>query len=353
MKNKFTSIFLNSYNSIRQLLNPKFLASQNSFISLDIGSSYIKAISLEKNDQVASITGFGCERINSDIKDTIKKVLSNLPIKKKELALSVSGHNVVLRYVTMPIMSRDEVVKAMTFELEKYIPFNKDEINFDFSILKKNKSNGKMLVLIAAAKKDLVNKQITLCQELGYRPSFIDVGPLAVANYLEFIRGSKEQGVYATVNLGASTSSVDIIEDGQLILSRDIFIGGNDFTKKISETVDKKFEEAELIKLNALDDALIQSLESVYNNLIKELKVSFDFYETQANRLIDKILITGGAAHHKGMLEVFKQSLGQDIELITIASEKLKLMNSLNAKEFEKKFNFFTIALGMGIRNFI
>ena len=72
--------------------------------------------------------GFSCEKIDTDIKTTIKRALFRLPIKKKELALSISGQSVVLSYVNMPIMSHEEIVKAMNFELEKYMPFNKKEI---------------------------------------------------------------------------------------------------------------------------------------------------------------------------------------------------------------------------------
>jgi type IV pilus assembly protein PilM len=248
-------------------------------------------------------------------------------------------------------MSYEEIVKSMSFELERYIPFNKEEINFDFLILKKNKNTGKMLVLIAAAKKDLINSRISLCRELGYQLSHIDVCPLALANYFEFTSSVKDK-VYAIVNLGASSSSVDIIEDGLLVLSRDIFIGGNDFTKKISEATNKNFKEAEEIKLKSLNDVLLQSLEPIFNNLVKELKVSFDFYETQENRLIDKILVTGGSAHLKGMLDFMKHYLGQNIELVNFDTNKIKLHPSLDIARFKECFNFLTFALGMAVRNF-
>ncbi|MDD5292240.1 MAG: pilus assembly protein PilM, partial [Candidatus Omnitrophica bacterium] len=261
------------------------------------------------------------------------------------------GSNVVLRYVHIPIMSYEEVVKSMAFELERYIPFNKEEINFDFAILKKNKNTGKMLVLIVAAKKDLINSRISLCRELGYQVSFIDVCSLALANYFEFTSSIKDK-VCAIVNLGASVSSVSIIEDGLLVLSRDIFIGGNDFTKKLSEVLNKDFKEAEELKMGPLNDSLLQSLEPVFSNLTKELKVSFDFYETQENRLIDKILITGGSAHLKGMLDYMKHYLGQNIELVVFDEQKIKLSPSLDATKFKECFNSFTFALGMGFRNF-
>lgn len=352
MTNKLRDKGINIFQYINQILKPSFLSSKNSSISLDIGSAYVKAVSLEQDKQAIEITGFSCERIGPDLKNAIRKAIFKLPIKKKELAISVSGQSVVLRYVNMPIMSREEIDKAMTFELEKYIPFNKEEINFDFGILKKNKSSGKMLVLIVAAKKDLINKRMGLCQELGFRPSFMDVCPLAVANYFEFAREFKEDEVCVVVNLGASITSVDVVEDGQLVLSRDIFIGGNDFTKKISEVLNKNFEQAEEFKINSLNDEMISSLDSIYSNLAKELKVSFDFYETQANRLIDRILLTGGAAQLKGLKDTFKNLLGQDVALATFKPGKLKIRTSLNSEEFNNRFNSFPIVLGMALRDF-
>jgi type IV pilus assembly protein PilM len=337
-------------SQVKHLFKPSFLASKNSSVSLDIGSAYVKAISLEKDAQSFNITGFSCEKTEPDIKNTIKKALSKLPIKKRDLAISISGHSVVLRYVNMPIMNYEEFVKSMSFELEKYIPFNKDEINFDFSILKKNKNTGKMLVLIAAAKKDLVEKRMSLCKDLGYQPVFVDVCPLALANYFEFTRQPSMEEVCAVINLGSSISSVDIIEDGQLVLSRDIFIGGHDFTKSISELRGKSMEESESIKLNSINEEIIQHLEPIYNNLIKEIKTSFDFYETQANRVIEKIICTGGAVHLKNLMESFKQNLGQDVSILTFNPDKLPLIPSLNEEEFRNKFNFLTIALGIALR---
>ena len=345
LKNTF-SFFVDNF---KQLFKQSFSSTQNISIGLDIGSSYIKTISLQKDSQGINITGFACEKIGSNLKDTIKKAISSLATNKRQLALSISGHGVVLRYVNLPIMTYEETEKAMTFELEKYIPFPKEEVNFDFAILNKNKNTGKMLVLIAAAKKELVSKKLTLCQEIGHSLSFIDVDSLAIANYFECIEGIKE-GVCAIVNLGAGVTALDIIEDGSLVLSRDIFIGGNDFTKKISEGLNKDFEESEKLKIASIDDDKLMLLEPVFNNLAGELKVSFDFYETQANRLIDKIFITGGSAQLKGIAEVLRQALGQEVRLISYNPDKLNLSASLDVEEFKRKFNYFTIALGVALR---
>lgn len=272
-----------------------------------------------------------------------------MPANKKEIALSISGRGVVLRYVNLPIMSQEETANSMSFELEKYIPFSQEDVNFDFSILKKNKNTGKMLVLIAAAKKDLINEKIKICEELGYRARFIDVDPLAIANYCSEIEGVRE-GVCAVVDIGSAIASLDIIEDGVLVLSRDIFIGGNDFSKKISENLSKDFEEAEQLKLSRFDSAVASSLESVFNNLASELKVSFDFYETQTNRMIDKILITGGTAKLNGIVDVFHQSLGQEVEPIQYNPQKLKVAAAVDVERLKECYNYLVVALGTALR---
>lgn len=349
MQNKLEEAILFFKNNLSQLFAQSASSAKGSIIGLDIGSSYVKAVSMEKGTQGQEVSGFACEKVGQDLKGAIKKSLSNLGAAKKELALAISGHGIVLRYVNLPIMSYEDTANSMNFELEKHIPFHKDEVNFDFSILKKNKNTGKMLVLIAAAKKELIEEKIKICKDLGYSIRFIDVGPLAIANYFEYIVGFKE-GVVAVINLGAAVTTLDIIEDGILVLSRDIFISGNDFTKKISESFNKNHEEAEELKLSSGDDDLCLVLEPLINNLAGELKVSFDFYETQANRLIDKIFISGGSASLKIVPEIFKQSLGQEVESIGYNPDKLKLKPNLNIEEFKKRFDYFIITLGTVLR---
>ena len=345
LKNSLSSL----QDIFRKAMPPRTASGSTISTSLDIGDTYVKAISIKRNNHDVAVIGFACEKTSSDVKSTIKYILSNMPVNKREIALSIAGRGVVLRYVNLPIMNHEDTASAMAFELEKYIPFSKDEVHFDFSVLKKNKNTGKMLVLIAAAKKDIIAEKIKLCEELGYRLRFIDVNPLAIANYCAEIEGVKE-GVCAALDLGSAVASVDILEDGLLVLSRDIFIGGNDFTKKISEYFNKDFQEAEQIKMTALDSAVASSLESAMSNLIAELKVSFDFYETQTNRLIDKILLTGGTAKLGGIVDALHQSLGQEVELIQYNPQKLTVDPSVDMQRLKEHFNYLIVALGTALR---
>ncbi len=337
-------------NIFRGSASSRVTSGQTISVSLDIGNAYVKAACIKRDGQEAIVTGFACEKVGVDVKSTISKILSKMPSNNKEIALSIAGRGVVLRYINLPIMSREETANSMAFELEKYIPFSQKDVNFDFSILKKNKNTGKMLVLIAAAKKEVINEKKKLCEEIGYKPRFIDVNPLAVANYCSEIEGVKGGGVCAVVDLGSAITSLDIIEEGSLVLSRDIFIGGNDFTKKISENLDKDFQEAEQIKMTAFDSAVSSSVESVMHNLIGELKVSFDFYETQTNRLVEKILITGGTANLGGIVDIFHQALGQEVAVLEYNPQKLTVDPSVDIQRFKEHFNYLIVALGTALR---
>jgi len=323
--------------------------NSKNFTGVDIGSFFVKAVSVEKDKQQCIITGFNRRKIQSDVSKAVKEAITALPANKKEISLSLSGNGVILRYVTLPLMNKAELRKSMAFEVEKHIPFPLPEIYFDFSILKENKEAGKMLVVIAAAKKALVDGRIKLCKQLGYQMSFIDVDSLALSNYFEKVNQQKT-GVCAIINIGANFTLLDIVEDGMLVLSRDINMGGNDFTKMLAERLNKNIQEAEEMKCAGLKQDFIPIVETVFNNLINGLKVSFDFYECSANRVIDKIFLTGGSCRMTGLADFLKRSLGQEINYINIDQNIFGMKESLNKDEFKKEIDFFPVALGLAIR---
>ena len=206
-----------------------------------------------------------------------------------------------------------------------------------------------MLVVIAAAKKALVDGRTKVCKQLDYQVSFVDVDSLALANYFEKVNQHKD-GVYAVINLGADFTLLDIIEDGVLVLSRDIDMGGNDFTKILSERLNKSLQEAEEMKCAGLKQDFFATIESAFNNLINGLKVSFDFYECSANRVIDKIFLTGGSSRMPGLADFLKRSLGQEVNYIDLDQNIFSAKASIDINEFKKDVDFFSVALGLAIR---
>lgn len=137
-------------------------------VGLDIGNSSIKVVQLltQPGSLFKELVSFDIQSFKSskglDILQAIKKSLANAQISTKLVNTSVSGQAVIVRYVQMPKMTKEELIKALKFGLGKYIPFNLDEVNYDFQILGdsgEGKGQKMMKVLLVAVKKRLLKRE--------------------------------------------------------------------------------------------------------------------------------------------------------------------------------------------------
>ncbi len=139
--------------------------------------------------------------------------------------------------------------------------------------------------------------------------------------------------VVALLDLGESVSNLNIIVDGSPRFTRDIFIGGRDFTIRISNALGVTIEEAEQLKKNPGDklDAVVNACESMVMNIVEELMLSFEFFSTENNLEIGHLFLTGGGALLQGIRDVFNKNLKLDISRWDPLS-RLELSDSIEAE---------------------
>jgi type IV pilus assembly protein PilM len=253
-------------------------------------------------------------------------------------------------------MTSDELKQALKFEAQKHIPFSISEVNLDGCILKPDLPDNKMLVLLAAAKKDFVNQRIKAVEEAGVRVNLIDVNSIAIINAFNFSYSKGENlknKTIALLNVGESISSLNILDNGIPGLSRDIHIGGNNFTQKIADTFRIDFNSAQDLKLNPDKERLtkvVVSIEAVFSNLAQEISASFDYYESHGLPTIQKIFLTGGGSLFPGAKDILANLLGIEVEhwnplgRINIANRiDIQKLNALSARLAE--------AVGIALRS--
>ena len=157
------------------------LRKKKSVVGLDIGTNEIKAVELTDCGDSIKITGFGHCRIQSgdDVAAKVNAMLHDAGIKSRRVVTAVSGRSVIVRYITLPLMSDDELKGALRYEADKYIPFEIDEVTIDGQKLEEldtpSGAEQEMRVLLCAVKKDLIQDHINLIQETGLTPVAIDV----------------------------------------------------------------------------------------------------------------------------------------------------------------------------------
>jgi type IV pilus assembly protein PilM len=161
---------------------------------LDIGSSSIKAVGLDWGQKTPKLKHFGMISLppeaivdgafmdSATIVESIRSLVDGLKIKTRHVAVSISGHSVIIKKINVPAMSEVQLEESIRWEAEQYIPFDIEDVNLDFQILDEPAGQDQMAVLLVAAKKDMINDYTVVIEEAGLHPVIVDVDSFAIEN---------------------------------------------------------------------------------------------------------------------------------------------------------------------------
>ncbi len=328
-------------------------------VGLDIGNSSVKVVQLltRPGSLLKELVSFDIQRFkgskSADISQAVKKSLEKAQISATLVNTSVSGQAVIVRYVQMPKMTREELFKALKFGLGKYIPFNLDEVNYDFQILGdsgEGKQQKMMKVLLVAVKKEVIEERIKILQGAGLTPGVIDVDSFAIVNSFKLVR-QEDKGIIAVLDIGADITSITILRDNIPHFNRDIPIGGRHLTKAIIDEFEMTEEEAEDLKHNPKDryGDLISAIRSVLDSIVSEIQMSFNYAESQMGGVVQKIFLTGGTAKFKGIDKVLNSILGIEVE-IWDPTRVLEINPDLSRERLNEVGPLLTVSIGLALR---
>ena len=331
-----------------------FLSKPRSIVGVDIGSSSIKLVELTPKPKGFELLHVGVAPLppeaivqgaflnSSAIVEAVSEAISNGGIKSKRVAAAVSGHSVIVKKISLPAMTRDELEESIRWEAEQYIPFDINEVNLDFQIVEGGEGEGQMDVLLVAAKKDLIDDYVTVLGEAGLTPAVIDVAAFAVANAYTTNYDPSPDEVIALVNIGAQTANINILANGTPAFTRDISAGGSQYTEEIQKTLSVGFEEAERIKLGESGDSdgqevipqeVEEAIQSVNDTVVSEITRSLDFFQaTSAESRISRIVLSGGGAKTSGLEKLFHERTQIPVERLN------PLARMLPTTRFDEQF---------------
>ncbi|MFH0791061.1 MAG: type IV pilus assembly protein PilM [Candidatus Omnitrophota bacterium] len=330
------------------LPNFKNQFSKDTFsVGLDIGSSAVKIVKLKLLKDSVEFCGFGLEPAQAGLDILLKRW------DVKKVNLSVSGPSTIIRYAGFPKMEESELKNALKFEAQKYIPFSIEEVNLDAVILKSNLPDNKILVALSAVKKDFMNQRLNLFKDRSVEINLIDMDSFALINAFNFNYPAKENSrSVALLNVGAALSSLNILEDGIPVLSRDILIAGNNFTQKIMDIFGLNFKFAEELKINPVQEKkeeLAQAMEIVFSNLANEVRISMDYCESQSACNVEKIFLSGGTSLLPGLKDSLSTLLGIQVEYWD-PLKQIKFSDDIDSVKVKQLSGQLAVAIGLALR---
>ncbi len=345
-------------------------ASKKDIVGIDVGSSAVKIVRLRESRGTFRLENIGIMPLNpetivdntimdsSAIVDAIRNILTAMKIKTKRIATSVSGHSVIIRKISLPVMTDAELEASIQWEAEQYIPFDISEVNIDFQIIgPEAKDPSQMDVMLVAAKKDFVDDYTAVFAEAGLDPVVMDIDCFAIENMFDYNYGFVDEEVVALIDLGASATGVNILKGEASIFNREIQAGGNLLSEELQKRLGISSEEAERAKLGDRDIADVDSdlvdkiLADAIENLVQEIQRSLDFFTaTFSEDKVTKIYLTGGVSSSEKVRETLADCLGVPIERVNPFRNV-----SVNEKEFDPEYldalgPMFSVATGLAMR---
>ncbi len=328
-------------------------ASQGSSIGIDIGVNECRFIEIIKLNQSFEVLGWACESMaEEDIGSVFKKILAKAKYPSKSPYVAVYGKGTLIRYISLPRMSLFDLKKSFIIEAERYFPFPSDQIYTDCFILDPKEKTKQMLALVAAAKKDLIEERIKLLSGLGLQPFFVGINPIALANAFHVLGESQEENKDSSVallDIGETVTSLIIFKNRLPWFTRDIFLGQQDILKKISHEQKISLPEAERLATSAeKTENWLALCETEIMQIVQEVRLSFDYFTTEKNQEINRLLLTGVAAKIRGLSELLEKNLEIKVSLWDPLIQLKKTSESL-ASLTEKDSLKMGVALGLAL----
>jgi type IV pilus assembly protein PilM len=340
-----------------------------SVVGLDIGTNSVKLVELDRAKNTFRLKNIGIAKLPRDtivngtiihaelLEQTIKTLFSEYKIKNKNVAISISGHPVIIKKITTDLMPEDELENTLPFEAEQYIPFSLDEVNLDFQILGtcEDKEN-KMNVMLVAAKRAMISDYVSVLQNAGLKAVIVDIDVFALENM--FISNySPEQNItVALVDMGASVTNINIIKNGVSQFTRDIFMGGNQITEEIQRQLSINYEDAEALKCGEQiaginQDLLKEIIERASSTIANEIQRSLDFYISSTYGEISQVYLSGGGSKTSGFREIFTKRVTVPLEYTNPFHAITYDENMFDAEYIKDLSPFAAIGVGLALRS--
>jgi len=344
--------------------------SKQSIVGLDVGSSSIKAVELKRGRGGIEVAHLGVEALPSDIvvdsmivdsgtvSSVIAKLFSENEIKSRSVATSVSGHSVIVKKIALPMMSDQELAETIQKEAAQQIPFDIADVSIDYQILSEDAASPQMDVLLVAVKKDKILNYTNVLSMAGKAPAIVDIDAFALQNCYEYNYEPAPGSTVALLNLGASVMNINIVKGTVPLFTRDVSVGGHQYTDSLQKELDLSFDDAEALKLGkklgtVSEEAKAPILQQVTEIIVLEIQKTFDFFRaTAAGEHIERIYVAGGSCKVPGLIESLRQEFSLPVDVLNPFQKIVPPAEGKGAELIEQNAGQLAVAVGLALRSF-
>ncbi|MCP4260045.1 MAG: pilus assembly protein PilM [Planctomycetes bacterium] len=337
--------------------------------AIDIGNHSLKALYLSTERGVVEVIGFDNIRhgkiLSGDgvtdaereelVALTLRKFVNKYDLSMDEIIVSAPSQNSFARFVNLPPVEAKRIPEMVKFEAVQQIPFGINDVQWDWQLMSEPDSP-EIKVGIFAIKNEVVNAELEHFSREDVQVGYVQMAPMALYNYLlhdrpDLVTSDKQATV--VLNIGADNTDLVVCTKSS-VWQRCILIGGNSFTRAISDAFRLNFEKAEKLKRTApvskYARQIFQAMRPVFTDLGSEVQRSLGFYNnSNPDTKITKIIALGGGTKMRGLLKYLQQTLQISVERPD-SFKRLGMGPGVSPAKFHENVSGFGIVYGLALQ---
>jgi len=354
---------------------PFFKKASQSYLGVDIGTSAIKIVELSKKGERIQLENFGELKsqalyqkpfrtfekntlllLAEEIALAIKGILKEAKIQSRFASFSIPDFSSFFTNFELPSMTEEEIPEAVNFEARRQIPIPVSEVILDWSIIggkpSLDRKGEKIKILLVAVPKEIINQYQEIAKKSGLELLALEAEVFGLIRSLV----EKEKGIVVLVDIGAQSTTVNIVEKGILKISHSLDMGGNELTRIIARARNIDFWKAEELKekfglLRGQVDDVSNILYPLIDLILKEVEDITQYFCQSEKKEIGQFILAGGAVYLPGLSGYFAQKLQKEV---IIGNPFAKIFTPPILSETLKQIGpSFAIAVGMALRELI
>lgn len=340
-------------------------------LGLDISSTTVKLLELSYSGGRYRVESYAVSSLPQDavieknvndidgVANAIRGVVAQSRTKLKTVAAAVAGSSVITKVIDMPDgLSDDDMETQLTLEADQYIPYPLDEVSIDFEVQGPSPDRANQVeVLLAACRRETIDSRVDAVEGADLTAKIMDVEAYAMERAYSLIRGSldlDEDSTVAIVDIGATMTTLSVLNRGHTIYTREQLFGGKQLTDEIMRRYGLPLEEAGLAKKQGglPDDYEPEVLEPFKEAVVQQVARSLQFFfsSSQYND-VDYIILAGGVASMEGLAEIVQEKLGTPAAVANPFAD-MSISSRVNAVALGSDAPAMMIACGLALRSF-
>ncbi len=343
-------------------------------LGLDISSSSVKLVELSRDSsgnlvlercaieplERGWITDGNVEKFD-EVAEAVRRVVKKSGTRTKQVAMALPASAVITKKIILPGGLSDEDLEAQVeSEANQYIPFSLDEVSLDFCVVGPSTSSaGDVEVLIAASRKEKVQDRQGLAEAAGLKPIVIDVesfaSRLATGRLIQNLPENGLDTLVALFEVGALTTSMQVIKNDEVLYERDQAFGGAQLTQLIVRQYGFSPEEAESKKRSGdlPEDYESGVLKPFVESMAQEIGRALQFFFTSTpNNKVDYVLLAGGSSSLPGLTA----SVTQQTSFACMQAnpfDGMTLGRDVKEKKMRREAASYLTSCGLALRRFL